>query len=566
MVAYIKRLIRNRGGNFGTLSAVTFPIIMLAAAIAVDGGSIYTQRRHLQGVVDIAALSAMANPNRAANIANATLGDNGFAGLFTLVAPAKPETTNKPEYIFTELGNYAANPTLDAANRFRPGLTPINAVRVRAQTNASRFFFEKMIGPTPMEAEAIAMIAQEASITIGSRLAKLDGGLANQLLSALLGTTVNLSVMDYDALLATDISILQFLDFLATDLKLEAGTYQDVLDTKINISTLARVAAKVPDLSLGVKAALSKLTATSQPGAPKIKLGALFDIGNASRGAFNSLLDGPVAEINMFDLVMAAAQVSNGSQQVALNLGAGLPPLAGVTVDLAIGEPPQSSSFYSFGPEGHTVRTAQTRLKIKAGIGEVHIPLILRAGVTIPLYLELASGETTIDSISCNAGVATVKTSTKPGLATLMVADVNPAEMKNFAKTPNYPPATLLNVLNLVEVTAFAKTTAGNILPTKHTFTQQEIDNHTKKKAKVQNPTQTLTRDLLKNLKLDVRVLIISLGLDGLLRAAITPLIDVATPIIDNLLNAVLNILGVSLGEVDVWVNGVNCGRPVLVN
>src|SRR3546814_8372455 len=56
-----------------------------------------------------------------------------------------------------------------------------------------------------------------AAFSLGSRVAALNGGLPNALLSALTGSKVSLSVMDYNALASTDIDLLAFSDALRTD-------------------------------------------------------------------------------------------------------------------------------------------------------------------------------------------------------------------------------------------------------------------------------------------------------------------------------------------------------------
>ena len=54
-----------------------------------------------------------------------------------------------------------------------------------------------------MSTVAVAKAEAQAVFAVGSRLASLNGGIVNQLLSGLLGTSVSLSVMDYNALLAS---------------------------------------------------------------------------------------------------------------------------------------------------------------------------------------------------------------------------------------------------------------------------------------------------------------------------------------------------------------------------
>ena len=55
-----------------------------------------------------------------------------------------------------------------------------------------------------------------AMISIGSRLARLDDGVANQLIGGLTGSKVSLSAMDYRRLIDLDINLLEFTDALST--------------------------------------------------------------------------------------------------------------------------------------------------------------------------------------------------------------------------------------------------------------------------------------------------------------------------------------------------------------
>src|SRR5690606_29438243 len=113
-------------------------------------------------------------------------------------------------------------------------------------------------------------------------------------------------------------------------------------------------------------------------------------------------------------------------KQVGLDLGATVPGLLSVSVDLGIGEPPQKSPWFTIGAGGEVVRTAQTRLRVVAEIGN-HNALagLLGARIRIPLYLELAYAEARLKSVACPTGrpeSVEVKVAARPGIANLYLA------------------------------------------------------------------------------------------------------------------------------------------------
>ncbi|WP_204337686.1 hypothetical protein, partial [Klebsiella pneumoniae] len=69
-------------------------------------------------------------------------------------------------------------------------------------SKADLFFGAAILGKPQIDISrtATAASAQLASFSIGTRLLSLQGGVANSLLSALTGSQINLSVMDYNQL------------------------------------------------------------------------------------------------------------------------------------------------------------------------------------------------------------------------------------------------------------------------------------------------------------------------------------------------------------------------------
>lgn len=75
----------------------------------------------------------------------------------------------------------------------------------------------------------------------------------------MLGTSLNLKLVDYNALAATDINLLGFLDKLAPQVGLTAGTYDQLLNTNVSVGVLAKVMADVVTNNATAKAALNLL-------------------------------------------------------------------------------------------------------------------------------------------------------------------------------------------------------------------------------------------------------------------------------------------------------------------
>jgi uncharacterized membrane protein len=69
---------------------------------------------------------------------------------------------------------------------------------------------------------------------------------------------------------------------------------------------------------------------------------------------------------------------------------------------------------------------------------------------------------------------------------------------------------------------------------------------------------------LISRIDLNVSVLGLGLGL-GSLTALVGQVLNQAAAPLDGVYSQVTSLLGVQVGQADVWVNGVRCGTPVLV-
>jgi uncharacterized membrane protein len=548
-------------GNFATLAALVAPLAIVLGAVAIDSASLYQQRRETQALSDLAAITAAANLDHPEKAAITVLKDNGLRKISVVRGSGHARDVDVTEVdasLLLLLGRYRADGDTPIAERFVAGAKPYDAVKVTLTRTGQQYFSAAFSAAPSIGTSSIASAPAEAAFSIGSRLLRLDGGVLNAMLSGLTGSTISLSIMDYEALAAADIDVFEFSEALNSKLKLKAGTYTQVLDSQ---ATVGQIASVIADINSGDRAGLAAAAFTRQTSGveSKIPLARLLSLGRASGLPLGSPPRGLTASVSALDLLSATAALSNGSRQVELNLGAKIPGLLSATAELAIGEPPQSSPWFTVGEVGDVVRTAQTRLRI---VAEVAGPGgLIGASIKVPLYVELAFAEAKLTDIACS-GKTRVKVAALPGVVALRIADV--AGLADFRRSPSFTPATLVRTSALT-VTGSAETTMTNLAPTTIGFSEDDITARTIKSVSTKDFTQSLTGSLLKNLQLDAKLAGLNLATPDLVGKSVGQSLRAATPAIDNLLDTVLGTLGVRLGEADVRVTGVTCQRAVLV-
>ncbi|MBZ9672541.1 hypothetical protein LB536_22675 [Mesorhizobium sp. ES1-3] len=263
------------------MTALSAPVALALAAVAIDEASIYTERREAQAMVDLAAITAASNINNVNTAVVTTLTDNGMPGVVVQGSGQTiPAAAGKTVVTVTQ-GRYASS-TANVGQRFQAGVTPYNAVRVTLAKIPKRYFASSLI-PTPViGTQATASMTPQATFSVGSRLLSVNGGILNALLSGLLGGNISLSVMDYNGLISADVSVLSFVSALGAQLNITAGTYSDVLASKATIGQIATAMANVPGLGNTAKVALQTI-ASKSTSTVKIPLSSLVDLGSVGR-------------------------------------------------------------------------------------------------------------------------------------------------------------------------------------------------------------------------------------------------------------------------------------------
>lgn len=544
----IDRFAADEHGNIALMSASFLMVICACAALGVDVGSIFADKRKTQSAADLAAIVAASDLLHASRAAAATVAKNNLP----------PDSL-----VAVEPGVYKADASLMPQQRFTAAAAPANAVRVTVRSKTPLFFGKVLTGSTyfNLDATAVASTTQLATFAIGSRLASLNGGLLNSLLGGLLGASLSLSAMDYQNLIKAQVNVFDFMLALATRASLTGISYDTLLNSNLKIGDV--VSALQTSVGSGPAAVAVANIAASLTGLnTKITLGSLIDTG-----PYKSLTVGqqPKVAVNIgaFDLLSAIAQVANGTNQIATGVNLGLPGVAGVMLQATIGERPVGSSWIAVGMQGASVHTAQTRIFLNiqlVGSGSVSM-------VNLPVYVEVAAGTATLNAVSCgypNLSTSNVTLGVSPGIVDAWIGAVTAADMTNFSTKPNPPAAKIVN-LGIIQVTARAHAAMANTSPTGVNFSYADIQAQTRKTVNTTSFTSSLTSSLLDDLQLNIQLGPLGLPIPGI-GPLVTSIISGAAGSIDTLLLAVLQTLGVGLGQADVWVPGIRCDGAVLVN
>jgi uncharacterized membrane protein len=267
----LRRFISDTRGNFAIMGAGLMVLVLGCTALGVDVGSIYADRRKAQSAADLAAIVAAGNLGKATSAAAATVMANGY--------PANA-------LLSVELGTFTANPALAPQARFvTPATGAPNAARVTLRTETPLYFARMFTGGSShfdITSRATAASTALASFAIGSRLVSLNGGLLNAMLGRMLGTTLSLSAMDYQALIDAHIDAFDFINALATRLDLTGVTYDSVLSGDVKVGDIVAAMLSAQQAANGMNAATTALSNVSLALAgltTTIVPGKLIDVG-----------------------------------------------------------------------------------------------------------------------------------------------------------------------------------------------------------------------------------------------------------------------------------------------
>lgn len=341
-------------------------VVLLVCVIALAGtelGYLFFVKREMQKAADLAALAG------AQTLALSGCTAGGAAA--TTNATQNLQSIGFTPTITPTCGTWDAAST--APQRFVAGGSQPNALKVLiAGTGPTLLPFLKA---RTVVTEAIAAGEKPlAALTVRSTLATVDAAkssLLNSVFGGLLGGSLNLSVLGWDGLVKTDISLLKYLDRLAVNLGVAAGQYSQVLATNASVGTLIQTGIDVLQAGGGTGTVvvdaingLVDLKAAIPAGAPLLQLGELIKL---QTGAPASALD---MNLNVFSLIQGYVQLANSKGAVVADVPlVTIPGFGSARVKIKVIEPPQLSAIGDpslakanpTGPNQIYVRTAQVR-------------------------------------------------------------------------------------------------------------------------------------------------------------------------------------------------------------
>ncbi len=542
-MSFLSRLRRETSGNAALIVAGTFSAFVASAALAVDIGSAYTAKRRLQGIADAAALAAAGagDPNAAVR------------QVLTLYG------TSDVQIVSITPGTYAVDTTMAAAARFTAGAAGSgNAARVTLSQPTRLFFMPALTGNrnATVNANALATRINLASFSIGSRLVGLQGGLLNNWLSALTGSKINLSVMDYNSLAGADINLLAFADALRTSEHLQAVSYSDVLQSQTTLPTLVQAMAAATSGSSAT--ALNNLAA--QLPATAITPSALINLGPSG---LDTTVGGTSVAVNALGMAREALTLASGVHQATFDSGVTVPGVTSTTISLTVGSRMANSPWVAVTDKNTVVvTTSQARLQVDS---KVSVPLLAGAPLLdLPIEVDLAQASANLKSLTCNARQPqSAVLSVTPSIGSAALGAASSSNLSNLQTPMQTTPATLLS-LPLISVTGQAQIQLGGVTPQQVSFNSSQIAAQAIQTVSTTDLVSGIATSLISKANIQANVLGLGISVTPV-TAAVGSALNSVAPALDSLLNSTTGLLGLGLGQADVRIDGVRCGAPVIV-
>ncbi len=569
--------------------ALVLTVMLGFVALGVDLSALYFRQKTLQTRADLAAISAVNNlSDQPEYHAGVTVLGNGLG------ADAITSVT---------FGHYERDLSVAIDERLttRELTAPdVNAATVQLQEAAPLYFARTFLQQetTQLGATATAARFDLASFSLGSRLLSLDAGLLNALLSEATGSTLSLSVLDYEALADADVDLLTFADALATRADLTALTYEELLSSDVELLDIAGALLDTGAVQ-GSTAVLDAILASATGATVDAERMIAIDGDDVGIQMADVL---PTVTVSALDVLMSAVDVVTANRFIETQLDLGIPDLTSTNLQLIVGERP---AWITFAEKGATAHTAQVRMKLDLTLDTGILSGVATGlnilAVELPLYLEVAGATATLTDLDCGAGdtesLVTFDTGTDPltGVTGTHVAELFlgnfPAPTFEDNTTPldqnDLTDARLLglnilvtNLLGLpinlgTDVMVKSHASVGLSEASQTTFTRSEegttknygsggLLNSTVSTLVANAQIRLAPKQGLVNLLLGNVVAALASAL-SLVTNLLAPILTAVLTPVDALLDGVLDMLGIGVGEADLTLHKAHCGRIVLV-
>jgi uncharacterized membrane protein len=371
----MSRFTKDTSGAAAVLFSFALTTMAMIVAVVANLSLVYLDKRKFQSAVDLASLEYVTDGGTSDAQVRAFLISYGLDVTETKVS--------------IETGLYKSDPTLAHDDRFTPSEADTNALKIQLEFPVrTRIPFAGLKNENKFSVEAIATRRSTASLWMGSRLLRLEGGLSEALLNALVGYEGRISVMDYEQLLDLDVDVLSALEALRLKTDTTLLTYNEVLRSDIKLGDLATSLNSSPvdgktNMGLELPSGLRN---------EKIRLDKIIRLGDRGNQEIDAGRPKGEYHARAGEVLFAALALANGDRQIGLEADL-LGSLAEVT--LGIGDPAKFMTWNYDTMASEPLHTAQTELSINALNGSTLLNTEVR--------LELAEAEAEITRISCKA-------------------------------------------------------------------------------------------------------------------------------------------------------------------
>ncbi len=404
-------------------------------------------------------------------------------------------------------------------------------------------------------------------VVAGPRLASISssqGTLLNALLGSLTNSTVNVSVLDWNAVAGGNVSLLGTINALQATLAV--STPATALNTPITLGQLTgavgTAASQAGNTSLA--ASLGNVAANlNLPGT--ITLGSLLSsdgiVGTTQINAL-ALIDGAVQLYNTQNVATTPTPITITGAQL------GQSSLASIALQVQAVEPP----VYVCGPAGTTFHSSA--LRVKLGITAASLSLntsALSAALgsttltlsTFTVYVEVAHATGVISAVNAITNAMTVQAT--PGIASIYLGTISDLNFFNRSRAINVAtdltPGTIASLVSGTStIGVYAKAAVTGVAPTPTTLNFSGTGVQTQTASTSGLTATTLLTSLAGNLQVTISP---SLGnvldavvlplLGTIISTAVTPILETALPTV---LDPLMSMLGIQIGQVTVSSGG----------
>lgn len=442
-----------------------------------------------------------------------------------------------------------------------------NAITARVTINRSLDGLLAFLPNQQINALAEATVAPTVVGTVASSLASVDtnqSALLNGLLTALGGGAVNLSVAQWGALLGSDIAV----DLLALSTELGVASLNELLALNVSALGLLQDALLVGDADQADKMQIQGLlSALSGPlNKTNLKVGDLLaaDLSGRTDTPLNVNL-GQLAQVTLLNAVKG--------------VGYTLPVMSGLLrldVGVNILEAPQVfvGRKTPYKDPITSARTAQVALNVRVRQPlNINIALVSLSALDLALQLRVAGGLAEVNDLTCRFPRANnnMEMTVVPAVAEVCISQSAGNLNTTVGGLTCGAPARILNVTLLGLVNAGVTLGAGASLradPVQLSFDgvapfQETVD------LSLGQTLGGLLSNTNLNLKVDLPIVgpLIRATVNGLVSTLLVVLEPVLRPIlgtVGNILDGLLQVLGVDLNNVTVDVSAMDCQSVVL--